>query len=253
LEIPTIDVTGNPRDRLTLKEYEILQEIKKLKVAEDFSDKVLMIFAFSRKLDVKRTAELLENNNKWMKENGYNWKDPVQLSQLNDKLLRTMYSFFTPGARDKAGHGIGYIMPARVYLKDFTLKEHFNMFVFFVQKIYEEETLDAHRVGFIYIEDIKGVGLKNFDMKSGKQLNLAIQNNFPQRIKGIYIVNPGFVVKGLMAIARLFLKKKILDRVRLINKPEDLLNLVDKDQLITYFGGTLEFSFEDMINSITKK
>lgn len=32
-------------------------------------------------------------------------------------------------------------------------------------------SLDAHRKGFCYVEDIKGVSLKNFDMKASKALN----------------------------------------------------------------------------------
>jgi hypothetical protein len=102
------------------------------------------------------------------------------------------------------------------------------------------------------VEDLKGVSMKNFDMNNAKKINQAMQDNFPQRFGGIYIVNAGFIVKTLAAIARLIMKKKIVDRVRIIPKYEDLKEFIDPDQLIEEYGGTVKFDVRDWVDNLEK-
>jgi hypothetical protein len=132
-------------------------------------------------------------------------------------------------------------------MKNFTIKEHFDFFIFTFQNFMIKETLDIHRKGYVYFEDIKKMSLKNFDMKLGKTLNNVMQNNFPQRIKAIYVLNYGIIIKSLMTIAKLIIKKKIIDRVRLVTL-DTISDYVDKSQIVKEFGGEIEFTMSDMIN-----
>jgi hypothetical protein len=109
------------------------------------------------------------------------------------------------------------------------------------------ETLDVHRKGYVYFEDIKGMSLKNFDIKLGRTFNNAIQNNFPQQVKTIYILNADIIIKSLMEIAKLIFRKKIIDRVKLVTL-DDIFNYADKSQIIKEFGGEIEFTVSDIIN-----
>ena len=79
------------------------------------------------------------------------------------------------------------------------------------------------------------------------------------RIKQILILNPPTILKALMAIAKLFMKKKIFKRVRSNNFPislnadrtsqvrilknqSELLEYIEKDQLHVDFGGTVDYT-----------
>eukprot|EP01114_Cavostelium_apophysatum_P021946 TRINITY_DN779_c0_g1_i1.p1 TRINITY_DN779_c0_g1~~TRINITY_DN779_c0_g1_i1.p1 ORF type:complete len:279 (-),score=57.72 TRINITY_DN779_c0_g1_i1:40-876(-) len=248
----SVDLTSDPRDRISAAEYETLQLLKSKGVTEGLSDKLVMIFLFGRKMNAERTAELLGNNRKWMQENNYSWEDPLKLSQMNPKLVQTMYNYTIPGCRSRGGHGISYLIPSRLVWKDFEMKDLLDYLVYSIQQLAITENLDAYRKGFVYVEDIGGINMKfmrGFDMKKGKHLNLAVQNNFPMRIQGIYIINSGFFLKGLIKIARLFVKKKIIDRVKVIKHPQDLHDLIDKSQLHSDFWGDIHFTADDILGT----
>jgi hypothetical protein len=128
-EIPIIDIDGISENRLTKKEYTFLQELKIHKGTKDYNDKLLMIFGFSRKLDIKRTLELLINNKKWMTEHGYNWKNPITASQCNQQLMAIMYSFSVPKKYYKECRAIGYLFHSRIiFFILFDVLMHFSKF-----------------------------------------------------------------------------------------------------------------------------
>jgi len=239
----TVDLTGNERDKISKTEYEALCEFKKHDVAQGFSDKTLICFLFARKLDVDRAVTLLQNHLKWMKEHGYT--KTLHIEQLNQELVKTMYSFSIPGNRDKEGHKLQYLFPARVNMKKYTVKEHLDLLVWWFQTSLVRETVDSWRTGIVFIEEIKGMSLRNMDMNVGKEIMKASQDHFPMRIRKILVVNPTYMIKILLGFARLFLKKKIMERVALIEQ-RDLMNIVDPDQLISHYGGTLKFEFGDL-------
>eukprot|EP01114_Cavostelium_apophysatum_P021949 TRINITY_DN779_c0_g1_i4.p1 TRINITY_DN779_c0_g1~~TRINITY_DN779_c0_g1_i4.p1 ORF type:complete len:176 (-),score=40.82 TRINITY_DN779_c0_g1_i4:40-567(-) len=171
---------------------------------------------------------------------------------MNPKLVQTMYNYTIPGCRSRGGHGISYLIPSRLVWKDFEMKDLLDYLVYSIQQLAITENLDAYRKGFVYVEDIGGINMKfmrGFDMKKGKHLNLAVQNNFPMRIQGIYIINSGFFLKGLIKIARLFVKKKIIDRVKVIKHPQDLHDLIDKSQLHSDFWGDIHFTADDILGT----
>jgi len=238
VEIPSIDLTEDPRDRITVKENEFLQELKKNEIASQFSDVLLMVFAFARKLDIKRTVEMLQLNHKWMTDHKYSWNERIPESKVNPKLLETKYTFNVPNCKDNIGRGIVYLFPSRIIFKHFTLTEHLDYLIHLSFSLMLDNKLDIHRAGFVYVEELKGVKLSNFDMKISKSLNADIQNNFPNRVKAIYIMHGGFILKALLKIAKFFVKAKIIARVSTVEMPE-LLKLIDKSQLITEFGGEL--------------
>jgi len=146
------------------------------------------------------------------------------------------------------GRGITYLCPARMVMKRYTYREFLDYMMWASGEVMKEG-LDMHRLGGVFVEDLKGVSLKNFDLSMGKRINEAMTHNFPQRIKGIYICNPPFsgLIKVLMRIARLLVKKKIIDRVRIITDFSQLHELIDKSQLVSAFGGDLEFQIDDIM------
>eukprot|EP01116_Phalansterium_solitarium_P006612 TRINITY_DN18938_c0_g1_i1.p1 TRINITY_DN18938_c0_g1~~TRINITY_DN18938_c0_g1_i1.p1 ORF type:complete len:291 (+),score=112.51 TRINITY_DN18938_c0_g1_i1:88-960(+) len=229
----TIDVTGVAGDRISPREFEALQELKKNPVAEGHDDKYLMAFLFGRKLDIARTIEMLTANIKWRNENGY---QDSSTAVPCERIYNTNYSYVIPGTRDRQGRAIEYIMAGRLKMKEFTLKELIDWAVAFWEYTLRTETLEVFRDGIIVIESIHGVSMSSYDMKNGKALMSAFQDHFPLRIKLIVVVDPPGIVRALMAIARIFLKKKLIERVRLC-KTEELAEIVDPEQLSHDFGG----------------
>jgi len=238
----TIDISDNPRDRISKREHQVLQSLKEHPITQGLDDRYLMIFLFGRKLNLTRTIELLTLNRKFLEEHDYVNRQ-LKVEDLNQELIQTMYSFTVPGCRDLQGHYVGYIIPARVFLKRYTVKEQLDVFMFHWGR-FLLEPLDGHRKGFIFVEDLANMSLSNFDSKNGAELNKAVQNHFPIRIAGILILNPGAIIKVLLKIAKLFVKKKILQRVSTITL-NDLDKYIEKSQLLDLFGGSVHYDFEE--------
>lgn len=224
--------TGKPGDFISQREYEALQEFKKHPITENYPDRYLLAFLFGRKLDVERAVELLTANAKWRKEAGY--EDTSNLT-VNEDLYNKRY-MLVPGTRAKTGHVISYLFAGRIRFKDFPLKDHMDFMVWFWEHMYNNLTIDVFRDGMTVIEDIHGAGLANFDMKMSKEISSVFQDRFPMRIKLIIVVDPPTIVRIMIAFARLFVKAKIIQRVKLLKKAE-LAEYVDHDQLSDEFGG----------------
>jgi len=74
-------------------------------------------------------------------------------------------------------------------------------------------------------------------------------DNFPLRIVKVLMLNPPGVVQAMLGLVRLFVKKKIMDRLEIVQR-DDITNFIDEDQLWTEFGGSCEYSIERLIQDI---
>jgi len=238
-EEPTHDIdTNNPKDRLTRVENECLQELRKHYCTKGLSDKRVCYFMFGRKLNLKRTVELIKANLQWRKDNGY-YDRNVKFSELNPKIVETNYSYMIPEGRDLQGRAVIYLTPGRLMMGSFSLKEILDFAIWQTDTMFQIESLDFYRHGVVCIEDISGMSLKNMDRKANvafKEMN----NVFPNRIKGIYIVNPTKLLSILIKIARFFVKAKVIARVKTVQMAE-LTQYVEADKLSKEYGGNAEF------------
>ena len=97
-----------------------------------------MVFLFARKLDIKRTVDLLTSYkvrnhlkilkfiNKifvknWRKEIGI--ENRVKFSEVNIEILKSQYAWNIHGMRDKEGRGIVYFLPSRFKPAGYTIDE----------------------------------------------------------------------------------------------------------------------------------
>jgi len=80
-------------------------------------------------------------------------------------------------------------------------------------------------------------------------MNSALMDNFPLRISKVFMLNPPSIIQAIMGVVRVFIKKKIMDRIQIIQQ-EELINYIDADNLWSEFGGDVEYSVEDLVQAI---
>jgi len=131
-----------------------------------------------------------------------------------------------------------YLFPGRLKMKEFTLKDYLD-FTFYWWGESLKQDLDMHRNGICYVESLKGMRLSSLDLKIAKGMQDAVQSHLTIQIRKILVVDPGLILKACMKIAKVFVKKKIMDRVELC-KRTDLVNFIAEDHLIKEFGGNLD-------------
>jgi len=228
------------RDQLFDEEWQALQDYKKqYENAQFYSDDFLVACLFTRKLDLKRTAELVDNNLKWRRANGFmnlpTWKEvAVVMEQMK-------MSFQVPGARDKTGCGIAYMIMGddmQIGVEPYTVATMKKWMAWFYFVGVFHDGVDFLRNGITMIEDLSGYGWKHFDIDFQKQMSAIWVDTFPLRIKRILVLNPPMIFGAIIKICKTFTKVKMLDRIEVIDKQKDLKKWVDDDHLPTFFGGT---------------
>eukprot|EP00026_Physarum_polycephalum_P014693 Phypoly_transcript_15239.p1 GENE.Phypoly_transcript_15239~~Phypoly_transcript_15239.p1 ORF type:complete len:261 (+),score=35.77 Phypoly_transcript_15239:70-852(+) len=224
---------------LTTEEREALAEFKKHPITEGFSDRRLVIYLFARKLKVDRAVTLLTNNLAFREK----YEIPVHPTRehVNDQIYQARSTFYIPGATDKQGRAVHYLIPGRLVPSEFPVRD-FMAYMVYLSDSTQWEHPEYHRHGVVVLEDLANCGMKNFDsriMKKEKGQKSAVEDIFPGRIQAIYLINAPIIIKPLLAIAKLVMKKKIVKRVKIVSKKEHLLDYVHKGQLHEHFGGSL--------------
>jgi hypothetical protein len=203
----------------------------------------LAVFLIARKWDPERTLELIRNYWKVRAEHGLLDAEAVTLSALSDGVRTSPYSFAPLGLYDALGRPISYIIMRHYRPKQHTFADQLRLSVFILQRAIQRCHIRNWRRGAVYIEDLAGVGLNNMGGDADKSMKL-LENALPIRINKILIVNPNWLFRGLLAIARLFMKKSMMARVHVV-ATQDLKFYVPESAILREFGGTLELKPEN--------
>jgi len=172
------------------------------------------------------------------------------ISELNDAIGKLTMNFQIPGARDKIGCGIMYMIMGdeMVIGKEpytiATMKKWIALF-YFVGIFHDG--IDFLRNGITMIEDLTGYGWKHFDIDFQKQMSAIWVDTFPLRVKRILVLNPPMIFGAIIKICKTFTKMKMLDRIEVIEKQKDLKKWVDQEELPTFFGGTSTFDHAQLV------
>jgi len=229
-------------DEFAEGEKAALEEMKKREVCKNFSDRFIMACLYVKKFKLDQAEKIMQNNLKWRKQNNY---EVIQkFSELNPKFFDSGSVFSVPGARAKNGCTVSYIIVNKMIPKEIGMKNIIDSAVWSGMHSPEIEKLDGQRNGLIIIEDLTGLSFKNIDLTMQKKINELATGNFPQLMKSILLINPSPFLKVVLKLCKLFMKKKLMDRIKVVTK-EELKDYVDADVLPKHFGGNLEFGYED--------
>jgi len=228
-----------------------LKELKKNSVCDNFSDdRFLMACLFGRKLDVKRTVEMLEKNWKWRTKKGY--EEMPRWEDLNHDLFQLDYFWTVPSSRAFDGTGIQYTCAKNFFPGAHSAEDLVKNALWIHGILLLMEGMDLHRHGMTLVMDLEGVGWKNFDYSHHKIMQDVFMEKFPMRPQKILIVHPPYFIGPLINFFKLFTKSKILKRVEVCYQVSDIQKYIDKAVLPKQFEGDMEFGPNQFFNYISK-
>ncbi|KAN0045503.1 hypothetical protein ACTA71_005881 [Dictyostelium dimigraforme] len=236
---------------LTNDELLILNKFKEFPICKDIKDQYLLLFLFSKKFDLEKAHTLIKNN-LFLREK-LEISFPVVKHQVNGELAKKSSSFNIIGCRTNNGSSISYLYPSKLKPKDYTFKEYMT-FLLWSQDQSAHDHSSVHRAGMTIIEDLHKISMfKHFDSRlqdflKKNKLN-DMQDIFIGRIKKIYILNPPWLLKPLLSLARTFMKNKLISRVE-ICKNDQIFKTVDPSQVLFEYGGTLNLTYIDYFNTL---
>jgi len=240
------------KDQLFEEELQALHDYRnQYENSKFYSDEFLIACLFTKKLDLKRTAELVDNNLKWRRANGF--MNLPTLSDLGDTIDQMTMNFQIPGARDKTGCGIAYMIMGddmQIGKEPFTINtmKKWLAWLYFVGIFHDG--VDYLRNGVTMIEDLTGYGWKHFDVDFQKQMSAMWVDTFPLRVKRILVLNPPMIFGAIIKICKTFMKVKMLERLEVVEKQKDLKKWVDDDKLPTFFSGTSTFDHAQWVKKL---
>jgi len=233
-------------------EKKALEEFKKqCENTKYYSDEFIVACLFTKKFDTKRTAELIENNLKWRRENGF--MNIPCLKDLEPVLEKLNMTYAIPGARDKLGSGITYTLMAtdmEIGKEPYTIPTFKKWFAWFYFVGIFHDGIDSLRGGITFIEDLSGFGWKHFDIDFQKQMSSIWTDVFPVRLRRVLVLNPPVIFSAIMKICKTFMKGKLLDRFEVVDKVKDLRQWIAEDQLSTAFGGSVQYDYANWIKEL---
>jgi len=182
------------REQLFPQEWQALQDLKtNYEICKNYSDEFLMACLFARKLDLIRTHNLLQQNMRWRKENGF--LTIPKLSEINQEVF-SMWGY-VPGARSKEGTGILYFHLVEMGKEPFTANNIIKFLVWhnFVGGF--SEGMDFYRNGVFILRDMGQFTWKHVDVDIMKKVNTMWTDNFPTRVKKFIALDPPAIFEAL--------------------------------------------------------
>jgi len=236
------------------EELELVSELRKRRPElEKETDKFLCVFLFARRHVLDDTIELLDKYNKKKKELGFDVNFPSLKDDYLKKHIEAGIILKQKYAVDKHNRLLHYIFVAKDKPKDRPISTLYAYGFWETQYQIQTETLRTWRNGSTLVVDFKGFGLSNIDLSpKGIEYSKALSGLFPKRIRKVYLLNGGWLLKIISEGAKLVLSKKLCERVE-ITTAEGLKNAISEEWLLAAeYGGKDPFTVTDWIEGIQK-
>lgn len=231
-------------------EWEAFCRLKETEEAKQFSDEFLMACLFTKKLDVSRVQAMLQKNLTWRKENGF--MEIPAWSALNKELFLSGFAMKIPGARTRRGEGIVYITMRHLIPKNHApfIEHAIKWVVWHGMRASLWENCDYFRNGVVVVADLSDMGWDNLDLENATKMGSSFIDNFPMRLSKIILVRPPWLISTVLEAFRLFMKKKLMDRIVNIEENEKLFEYIDAANLHVSLGGALEYNIPQWFDFI---
>lgn len=236
------------------EELELINEMRRRRPElEKESDKFLCVFLFARRHDLEETIELLDKYVKKRKELGFDVNFPSMKDENLRKHIESGVIMKPKYALDKQDRLLHYVFIAKDKPKDRPITTMYSYGFWECEYQIQTESLRNWRNGSTLVVDFKGFGLSNIDLSpKGIEYSKALSGLFPKRIRKVYLLNGGWLLKIISEGAKLVLSKKLCDRME-ITTTENLKNFISEDWLLKEeYNGNFSFTPQEWIESVRK-
>ncbi|KAI5074109.1 hypothetical protein GOP47_0010070 [Adiantum capillus-veneris] len=201
--------------------------------AQSLTDSDYLRFLRARNFDKEKTVKLLVQHLKWRRSfvsSGYIKEEEIA-TELERKQIMLQ-------GHDKFGCSIAIVLSARhvAFHRDF--EEIKRLFVYCFDKA---AASNLHpQTKFMIILDLEGWGLTNMDIRGYLAVLEILQNQFPERLRKLFILHVPYLFWGAWKVVSPFIDKVTREKIVFVDDKhlkETLLAEVEKDQLPTIYGG----------------
>jgi len=216
----------------------------------NWKDKTVLFFLLARRHNMTATRELIRKHIDKAKELGFD-KHPPNFNDV--KPVFKGANIVIKGAVDKHDRLLVYYRIGLDLPKNVPNIMKYKLLYWETFYRCDVEPIKYLRNGMVIVVDFSGFGWKNFDMSAdAKEFYSSMTGLFPRRVRGMFIINGGAIVRLALKAGKLILSKKIMKRITILDK-KSIKDLVPSKWLLTEYGGTLKMSFEDTVQEVIRE
>ncbi|CAL1291867.1 unnamed protein product [Larinioides sclopetarius] len=241
--------------QLSPTEKEAIKEMSK-RISKDLPRKVydeeFMYYRFlkARDFDIDAAEKMLRQSLKWRKDNNI---DKILTDYKPPEVLEIYFKNVIFGY-DKEGCPVNYMPFGKKDYKGIHMSARYpdieKAFIHICEeseKLLEEKSKKLNRCveGIVYLYDLEALTFGNSTYKKGLETSIKLlkmlQDNYPERMKAIYILNASSLFTMPFNFVKSFIDAKMLSKFHIYGTEgwkEALLKIIDADQLPVFLGGT---------------
>jgi len=219
---------------------------------EKETDKFLCVCLFSRRHVLDDTVELLDKYMKKRRELGFDVNPPSLKDEYLRKHIEAGIILKPKYGVDKHDRLLHYIFVAKDKPKERPITTLYAYGFWETCYQIQTETLRTWRNGSTLVVDFKSFGLSNIDLSpKGIEYSKALSGLFPKRIRKVYLLNGGWLLKIISEGAKLVLSKKLCERVE-VTSPDGLRHAIPEEWLLAEYNGKSTFGVQEWIEMIMR-
>jgi len=231
-------------------EIDLIREVRsQVPQAENYPERFILIFLFSRRHSVPHSVKLLAKHLDMLKSMGFpevteDSPYPFTADMLTDtekhwaiNVGPTLYKHILV---DKQGRLLQYIRPRNWVQGRIKMQRYISTIIWWYYYTFQHVPLSVHRNGMSVVVDMKDMGWSNLDFSSDVQHFISSALScFPGRMRHSWIVNANWIFSTAWALAKLVLSTKVISRMHQVDLG-GLEEVIEKDLIPKDLGGDWE-------------
>ncbi|TNV76633.1 hypothetical protein FGO68_gene711 [Halteria grandinella] len=228
--------------------FEVFQEMKlecqqhalKILVQDDIPsdrDAVLWKFLWARDFDVPKAIEMYKKSLAWRLD-----FKPDEITAESIKPILMSERVIVTG-QDKEGRACLVITSRHHTPGEFTIEEMTRYGIFHLEKAIKEGEARGQSK-FCAIVNRHGMTMANQDRAFMQHFVQVLQNNYPERLGVLYIVEINWIFRMFFTFIKVFLSQATIDKIKLLDGPEALREFVEEDQITQDLKGKSLFKYD---------
>lgn len=215
-------------------------------IVEEFAAKhqvsldIALRFLLGRKWDRDRADTLLANYKKLREDKGF---DHLSVTDVLDELKTGKLTIL--GSKAKDGSTLLMIDALKHTPGQFPDESTLKLSFFMAEAV--TSTVDAQRDGISILCFMEDLTWEQSDYAFYRDVITLFQDNFPCRVKNIFVFSPPWWISMLIAFASPYMKPKMRERIHIVTTRESLLEWIDINSLPKELDGELSYDHDAFI------